>query len=238
MGFRSFTDFCSDIHHRFKKYQKHPVSLSSRKPKAMKNTFLLLLTALFLFSACTKEDMPAPAGGGNTPTSPAPAPASNYISFRIKAGQNYCEGNNYPSINLQQLSFQVIFDSSAIYTTADAANQRDINKLYGFSDSMTHHHTNSARFGWNWYNNELHLHAYTYIHGTRKYKELTTIPLNTPITCSISVLPGQYIFTVNGSSTTLERGCEWEKAAGYKLYPYFGGDEPAPHDVVIKIREL
>jgi hypothetical protein len=25
-------------------------------------------------------------------------------------------------------------------------------------------------------------------------------------------------------------------AAGYKLVPYFGGDEPAPHDMQIKVK--
>ena len=32
------------------------------------------------------------------------------------------------------LSFQVIFDESAIYTSNDPINQYDINKLYGLSD--------------------------------------------------------------------------------------------------------
>jgi hypothetical protein len=41
---------------------------------------------------------------------------------------------------------------------------------------------------------------------------------------------------VNGITTQLPRLATTEKAKGYQLYPYFGGDEAAPHQVNIWIK--
>lgn len=200
--------------------------------QSCRSVYLIVATTI-LFISCTKEDQPSPA----TP-SPSGPDTSGYVRYLIKAGNNYCENNSYPLLTLRSLSFRAIFDSSAIYTNTTPGNQQDINKLYGFSDSTTHHHRNSARFGWNWYNNQLHIHAYTYVHGERRYKELGTIPLGQPSEYSISVQPGIYYFTLNGHTDTMARGCDLPDASGYKLFPYFGGDEPAPHDVTILVKEV
>lgn len=148
------------------------------------------------------------------------------------------EGNRYPVSSVKMLNFEAILDSSCIYQTKDPHNQADINKLYGFSDSMGHHHTNSARFGWNWMNGEMRLHAYCYVSKERMFKELGTVPLNKKIRCSIEVLPGKYIFTVNGKKDTMLRASQESESRGYMLFPYFGGDESAPHDIHIKIKDL
>lgn len=173
-----------------------------------------------------------------TSGTPGPDTSEPFTTYLIKAGNNYCENNRYPVLTLKTLSFRAVFDSSAVYATADPANQDDINKLYGFSDSMTHHQRNSARFGWNWAGNALHIHAYTYVHGVRQSKELGTVPLGKPVDYRIAVTPGVYFFTVGGRTDTMVRGSEDTVAAGYKLLPYFGGDEPAPHDIAIRIREI
>jgi hypothetical protein len=36
----------------------------------------------------------------------------------------------------------------------------------------------------------------------------------------------------------MTRESKTEKAEGYKLFPYFGGDETAPHNISIWIKEL
>jgi len=36
----------------------------------------------------------------------------------------------------------------------------------------------------------------------------------------------------------MSRASSTATAVGYKLYPYFGGDEAAPHDINIWIKEL
>ncbi len=209
----------------------------------MFRTLLLSVLLLAGLSACNKTDDAAPSnnnnnnnnGGGNN--GGGNQPQDTFTVYTIQPGNFYCDQSSLKACNLSVLKFQAILDSSCIYTSTNPVNQADINKLYGFADS-TFHHQNSARFGWNWMNGQMHIHAYCYADSVRAYKELGTVALNTPFDCSIAVLPGQYIFTFNGKKDTMLRGVQDTVARGYMLQPYFGGDEPAPHLVKIKIREV
>jgi hypothetical protein len=141
-------------------------------------------------------------------------------------------------VKLSRLSFKVKFDSSAIYTTGKAENQKDINKLFGFSDNNALHHEYSARFGWRWSDNALRIFAYDYNNGTRSFKELGIVKIGTENSCSITVSGNKYIFSLNGAETVMPRESTTELAEGYQLYPYFGGDESAPHAITIWIEML
>jgi hypothetical protein len=90
---------------------------------------------------------------------------------------NYCENNSYAVTSYAYMHFRCSFDSSGIYTTDTPSNQQDINKLYGFADCSSFHQTNSARFGWNWDNGAMHIHAYCYSNSVVAYKELGTVNL-------------------------------------------------------------
>lgn len=163
-----------------------------------------------------------------------------FVTYTIAKGQHYVnnDSTNLEIINSKQLNFICKFDNSAIYSNSNKANQSDINKLYGFSDNNKKHHDFSARFGWNWLNNGLHLWAYTYNDAKVSVKDLGTVTIGSEITCSIKVLPTHYIYSVNGINTFVPRTATTANALGYKLYPYFGGDEPAPQDITILIKEL
>lgn len=210
--------------------------------------FRTLISVLLLaVISCTKSESTAPPNnngnggnnnGGNNNGNGNNNATDTFTTYLIKAGKNYCEGNSYPLSSIKSLRFKAIFDSSCIYTNVNPVNQADINKLYGFADSNVFHQINSARFGWNWMNGAMHIHAYCYVSTVRMYKELGTVPLNTEVDCSIDVVPGNYIFTLNGKRDTMLRASQDTVAVGYKLYPYFGGDETAPHDVRIMIKEL
>lgn len=84
----------------------------------------------------------------------------------------------------------------------------------------------------------MHIHAYCYAGTVRSYVELGTVPLGKAFDCKLYVLPDKYIFELEGKKDTMARGCPDNVAIGYKLLPYFGGNEPAPHDVRVKIREM
>ncbi|UII26212.1 hypothetical protein LVD15_23395 [Fulvivirga maritima] len=46
----------------------------------------------------------------------------------------------------------------------------------------------------------------------------------------------KYFFTVNGKTEVeMVRGGNCTETVNYLLFPYFGGDETAPHDITIKI---
>jgi hypothetical protein len=59
------------------------------------------------------------------------------------------------------------------------------------------------------------------------------------VRCAIKVTATTYEFYVDGQlNATLERKATTPKASGYLLYPYFGGDEVAPHEIDIWVKEL
>lgn len=209
------------------------ILLILRHPISMKYFILSCAAFSLLFTSCNKTvDHLIQKNIISKSQTSAP------VTYIIKQGEHYADRNNFTSIETSTLAFVAKFDSSAIYTSKDAVNQYDINKLYGFSDNNAHHHSYSARFGWSWTDNHLHLYAYVYNEGIVTSKHLGTADLGKEINCSIRVDAGQYIFTVNGQSTSMPRKSTTEKAKGYLLYPYFGGDETAPHNVTIQITNL
>jgi hypothetical protein len=161
-----------------------------------------------------------------------------FIKYSIRAGQQYCDQSVYKQTNYTELKFIVKFDSTAIYQTIAADNQYDVNKLFGFSDNNDEHHHFSARFGWRWSNGALRLFAYIYNNGVMSFEELGTISIGTEHTCSIKLTAAYYIFTINNTSKNMPRASTTASAVGYQLYPYFGGDETAPHDINIWIKQL
>jgi hypothetical protein len=160
-----------------------------------------------------------------------------FIKYTIRQGEHYADQNTYQAAEYDELKFIVRFDSTAVYQTKEVNNQEDINKLYGFSDNSAQHQQFSARLGWNWAREALRLYAYIYNNGERSSREITSIQIGTEYNCSIKVSGGHYDFSVNNSIVEMPRSSTGTKAVGYKLYPYFGGDEPAPHDINIWIKE-
>lgn len=197
--------------------------------------FVYLFSIIFLLFSCSKPDSPT------KPILPEPdttnIPKDTFLKYIIPSGKNYCLNNTYTVFTQSFLKFIAVFDSSCIYTTANPQNQADINKLYGFADCGTFHQVNSARFGWNWQDGKMHIHAYCYADSVRQYKELGTVLLEKENLYQLEALHGMYIFTLNGKKDTMLRHCT-DTVLGYKLLPYFGGDETAPHEVHIKIKEL
>ncbi|WP_420150423.1 hypothetical protein [Spirosoma sp.] len=160
------------------------------------------------------------------------------VIYRIRAGQQYSDQNPLVFTHKTTLTFSATFNESAIYTTRLPENQSDINKLYGFSDCNTHHSLASARFGWNWRDNALRIYAYCYVNGQRIAQELGIAQLNVANDYQIILSESAYTFIFLGKQTVIARGCTTvESTQRYLLYPYFGGDETAPHDITIAITE-
>jgi hypothetical protein len=196
-------------------------------------SFLLAATGL-AFSSCQKEIQ-------HQIDKQTAAPSTQvgvFTEYVIRAGQQFSEQSGVKAVKVSSMKFTVKFDNSAKYTTKDPANQADINKLYGFSDNNGQHHEFSARFGWRWYNNKLNLQAYIYNNSVRDYKEIGDIELNKEYACAINVYADRYDFLLNGVvKVSMPRKAAGSEASGYQLYPYFGGDELAPHEIKIWIRD-
>ena len=176
--------------------------------------------------------------GGCKPESPETPPTPVTVVYTIRAGEHSADKTDFAFTAKTSLQFSVIFDNSAIYKSKDTVNQHDINKLYGFSDCGYQHNTASARFGWNWRNDSLRIYAYCYRNGERVSEELGTVELNKAVDYQLSIIGSNYVFTFKGKETLIARGCSIvESNQRYRLYPYFGGDEAAPHTITISIAE-
>lgn len=188
---------------------------------------LLLLGSGFI--ACQK----------NTTPFQQPPVSDGFKTYIIPKGAHSAQESNYQVVNKLALRFVARFDSSCMYTSADAKNSSDINKLYGFSDCGSFHHKNSARVGWVWNGRSVDLYAYCYADSIRSSQWLGTVNIGEPVELAIRPENGQYVFDMNGKTLlSLKRGCTTTGIAGYQLYPYFGGNETAPHPVRVYIKDL
>lgn len=188
-----------------------------RKPYIL---LLLFLTIPFILLECEKESI-----------------LNDFHIYTIKNG-THSSTNDVRQFNKSKLQFIAIFDYTAKYETVDTINQADINKLYGFSDCSSGNHANSARFGWRWYQDELQIFAYCYANKVFAFRYMTSVILNEQNLYTISLEPDKYIFQVNQEpEVEMTRGCDGSPAR-FMLYPYFGGDETAPQDIIILIKEI
>lgn len=212
------------------------------------NVWLVAVVLLGIATACEElvEIKPVDDDNGDvkgdtlvaSPDEPDDEKSDNAVQYTIEEGHHYPNKNYFALSEISELNFRARFDSTAIYETKKASNQADINKLYGFSDCSDFHHKNSARFGWRWYHDQLEILGYVYANSKREWKLVGTVPFDAYNTYSIKVEDDKYIFSLNDVSVELPRHCSDEKATGYMLYPYFGGDEHAPGDINIFIEDL
>ncbi len=193
---------------------------------------ILIVAALMLFLLSCKKENPGILVEKNV----TPSLVNTYLRYTILKGQHFSDKSIFKNFSNDKMTFKVKFDSSAIYQTVDPDNQYDVNKLYGFSEGNDHH-KNSARVGWAWNRNALRLYAYVYGNGVRKIKEITTVAIGLEIDCAISISESEYSFTINKIIVAVDRSIGGPAITGYYLYPYFGGDETAPHDTFIDIRD-
>lgn len=185
---------------------------------------------------CTKPVTNKPLNSINSTTERDDAKGKT-VSYVIKKGTHYCDPNPLTFTSKNTIGFTAVFDSSCIYQTVDPSNQNDINKLYGFSDCNSHHLENSARIGWRWSNDSLRIFGFVHYDGEMISQQIITAQIDCAINCSITCLDTAYEFKVNGNVLLLPRHCSG-KYTRYRLYPYFGGDETAPHKIKIKLKEL
>lgn len=106
----------------------------------------------------------------------------------------------------------------------------------GFSDNGVLHHQNSARVGWRWKKEKIELFAYCYAEGARSFVKLGDVAIGDTARLMIRLSPVGYEFQYKGVSTIMSRGVTGSSINGYMLYPYFGGDEPAPHTMKLWIK--
>ena len=158
--------------------------------------------------------------------------------YKIKKGSHYSGFRLSPFYGKNVVKYEVIFTKSCLYDLRND-NQYDINKLFGLS--YFYHHIDSARFGWRADGDKIEISAYCYKDGQRKIHEMCLIDVDRLYTLEIKNTGGYYEFELKDESSSFFSYARISKPitvkVGYELFPYFGGDETAPHDMEIFMRK-
>ena len=180
----------------------------------MKNFILLFL---IIFYSCTKKDL------------------NDFWIYKIKEGKHKST-SKVKTTKKDNVHFEILLTESCKYQTLNPVNQWDVNKIFGFSDGGGHKN-NSARVGWRYVENELKLMAYTRYNGDFYFENIRVVEPGVYYECRINCLPDKYEFIVHHDTVYMDRYWIYSNRR-YFLWPYFGGDEVAPHDITIKVKLL
>lgn len=197
--------------------KKTPIKYSglrSNALSAMPKKLWLILLLLLLFTSCSKTQ-------------------NGVEIYTIKQGSHYTYHSH--KIVGNNLKFDVLFESSCAYDLGNI-NQKDINKLFGFNACNSLHHEFSARFGWVYNGEQIEIYAYVYDFGVRDFIQIAVVNLNEWNTFELTNTGTAYAFKVNHILFLYEKDSNCVTKYNYMLYPYFGGDEVAPHDITIQFK--
>lgn len=165
-------------------------------------------------------------------------------TFKIKKGK-HSSSPIFPLLAIgkkKELKWIVKFDDSVSYMLPND-NQLDINKLCGIG-WFPSHHQNSVRFGWR-YNEgtaKVDIFAYVYVKGQRLSsavdpKLIASLDRNKEYELKMTLTDKSYVLEANGKAVVILK--DWRiQSFGYYLKPYFGGDEVAPHDIIINLKRV
>ena len=149
------------------------------------------------------------------------------MTYIIKQGNNHSNGAKV--YNSDNITFRVYIDQSWVYEP-----DSHWNKLIGFSESVSPHQ-NSLRIGWRCSEEKIIFGMYAYVDGTpvrikgqREYNPGTWIE-----GAVFRSYNAYHVFI--GSEHFHTKATEGKRMIS-TLYPYFGGDDTAPHDMKFHFR--
>lgn len=143
-----------------------------------------------------------------------------------------------------EVSATVTFDSSCIYDVGP--DEQDWNKVIGlgFVGSKDQditvgtppHQIDGARVGWRWNpkRGRIDLGAYVYVEGKRIDFKVAETALNMPTKLTIKIDYERKLYQILGGKPI---AFTHNKTFAYKTGLYFGGNQPAPHRIRVKIVE-
>ena len=184
-----------------------------------------VLFVLLVLIGCNKEDK------------------NGYRVYTIDRGSHYSDGpidklfGNNNRANLWE--WEVIFEPSCIYSELDLfnpSNYLDVNKLIGFSDCDRHHSQYSCRIGWRASGDSIELLIYKRDDNNIEFKPLKKIHPDQIVNVTLEFKDTIYISCIDGICDTLDRPCPDWSGRKYSLFPFFGGQETAPHKMKIRIK--
>ena len=158
--------------------------------------------------------------------------------YTIPAG-GHSSGSFVDYPHNSRIKFDFMLDESAYYETEIPENQHDVNKIYGISDFGVKHQKYSIRLGWRYLNNQLELCWLRHEDGVHSSETIKNIEPDVIYSAIIDIKTFYYVIVIDNDTTLVRRRPKgnWGLVRRYYLHPYFGGNEYAPHDITIKIKE-
>lgn len=169
------------------------------------------------------------------------------MKFIIKIGHHFASGFRFrPYLGKRIISWKVNMDISCLYNPIND-DSGDLNKLCGIS--FGHHHQNSLRFAWRPDFNEpgqIMIYAYWYTRGHRRSLYICNVSHNIDYDFTIVFSNSRVGFTVSVPGAIFKENRRTVIVAyslpcpriGYYLWPYFGGNNTAPHGMRIDLENL
>jgi len=165
----------------------------------------------------------------------------NYKNFHINKCRHYPTGINFDTTTSNTNSCSAFFDENCLYQI-EGENNSDVNKLWGFPSAI-HHQIQSARLGWRCQDGEnIEILTYCYKDSAINFDELhviDTIKPNDILNCTLINTRFEYIFQYSRDNYSIEQTVSKSSDCfpiHYYLFPYFGGNETAPHDMDIYLK--
>jgi len=129
--------------------------------------------------------------------------------------------------------FEFVFpDRGYIYDIGQ--EQSDWNKLYGITDYLNNIHTESYRFSWRWFNQELQIGYYIHIDEDIFKGIIYVTDVGEMITGVIDVTEGEVAFKIISGFMVAEKIISDDRIRciekGYTSPPYFGGNKALPEN--------
>lgn len=155
--------------------------------------------------------------------------------FTIPAGEHSSQGLHLSLIlGCSRMQFSAKFYPNCIYKPQREPEQ--ISKLYGLS--WGHHHDCSARIGWRSDGTKIEVMSYVYVgHDQRESKHLGWVDVQEWHEYLIERDGKAVSLSIDGGDPVVHTVFA-PLAASYRLYPFFGGEIPAPHEMWIEVADV
>lgn len=162
--------------------------------------------------------------------------------YSIYAGDYYAAGYNF-GLHLGRTSLKqlVSFGTSCLYEPLDDEN--DTNKGFGFTYSIFND-KNSLRWGWRPNasdDNIIQVCIYVHQDGEIIRSSYIDVLASMPYKFHLYMVDSEAWLEVKADDfidTVSLKGLKLKPSFGYKNFPYFGGNAPAPNNMYIYAKEL
>ena len=157
-------------------------------------------------------------------------------AYIILKGEHYSSHPVKPYFGKNTFKITALFDESCRYDLGNV-DQLDVNKLFGVS--FGNHESNSIRIGWayNLESQKMDIYTYTYENSVRNINKIGSCNIGEEVSIQLKLnFSNSSYQTTSSISTPADQIFNYEYPSlrvGYYLYPYFGGNNPAPHDMTI-----